>query len=167
MKNLATKEQVENEFDLGDKNVEKIFKNSNVFFISCFVGNCYFDDDRSQNYLVCQPVFSGNMDQIFGRKSKELSEESIRPCATADNILKLMHSKIAVKFEGKWFKQDKLPFTDGNAVNIFIVYELDIWSRELRTDFTLKDCLFWGVKLTKNDDPYKYCYSGYGIGFSF
>ena len=106
------------------------------------------------------------MDQIFGRKSKELSEESIRPFATADNILKLMHSKIAVKFEGKWFKQDKLPFTDGNAVNIF-VYELDIWSRELRTDFTLKDCLFWGVKLTKNDDPYKYCYSGYGIGFFF
>ena len=82
------------------------------------------------------------MDQVFRRKSKELSEESIRPFATADNILKLMHSKIAVKFEGKRFKQDKLPFTDGNAVNIFIVYELDIWSRELRTDFTLKDCLF-------------------------
>ena len=56
----------------------------------------------------------------------------------------------------------------GNAVNIFIiVYELNIWSGELRTDFTLKDCLFWGVKLTKNDDPYKYCYSGYGIGFFF
>ena len=56
----------------------------------------------------------------------------------------------------------------GNAVNIFIiVYELNIWSRELRTDFTLKDCLFWGVKLTKNDDPYKYCYSGYGVGFFF
>ena len=31
------------------------------------------------------------------------------------------------------------------------------------SDFTLKDCLFGGVKLTKNADPDKFVYSGYGI----
>ena len=32
------------------------------------------------------------------------------------------------------------------------------------SDFTLKDCLFGGVKLAKNADPDKYLYSGYSIG---
>ena len=50
-------------------------------------------------------------------------------------------------------------------INCFIVYELDTRSRRLKTDFTLKDCLFGGVKLTKNDDPDKCKYSGYDIGF--
>ena len=31
--------------------------------------------------------------------------------------------------------------------------------------FYFKSCLFWSVKLTKKDDPDKYKYSGYGIGF--
>ena len=31
--------------------------------------------------------------------------------------------------------------------------------------YTLKDCFFGAVKLTKNADPDKYSYSGYGIGF--
>ena len=38
-------------------------------------------------------------------------------------------------------------------------------SRDLNSKFTLKDCLFGGVKLTKNADLDKYIYSGYGIGF--
>ena len=47
----------------------------------------------------------------------------------------------------------------------FIAYELDTWPRDLNSDFTLKDCLFGGVKLTKNADPDKYIYTGYSIGF--
>ena len=50
-------------------------------------------------------------------------------------------------------------------LNFFIVYELDSWSRDLGTDFTLGGCLFGGVKLAKNADPDKYVYSGYGTGF--
>ena len=38
-------------------------------------------------------------------------------------------------------------------------------SRDLNTDFTLKDCLFWGVTLAKNTDPDEHVYTGYGIGF--
>ena len=50
-------------------------------------------------------------------------------------------------------------------VNLFIVYELDTWSRDLNTDLTLKDCMFGAVKKTKKADPDKYVYTGYGIGF--
>ena len=38
-------------------------------------------------------------------------------------------------------------------------------SRDLNSDFTLKDCLFGGVKLAENADPDKYVYSGHGIRF--
>ena len=37
--------------------------------------------------------------------------------------------------------------------------------RDLNTDFTLNNCLFGSVKLTKNAEPDKLGYSGYGIGF--
>ena len=45
-------------------------------------------------------------------------------------------------------------------VNFFIVYKLFSRSRDLDCD-----CLFRGVKLTKNANRDKYSYSGYGIGF--
>ena len=48
---------------------------------------------------------------------------------------------------------------------LYISYTLDPWSRDLNTDFTLGNCLFGTAKLTKNPDPNKYEYSGYGIGF--
>ena len=37
--------------------------------------------------------------------------------------------------------------------------------KNLKTDFTLGNCLFGAVKLTKNSDPDKYKYRGYSIGF--
>ena len=51
------------------------------------------------------------------------------------------------------------------TINFFIVYELDAWSRDLNSDFTLKDCVFGGDRLAKNVDSDKYVYSGYGILF--
>ena len=51
-----------------------------------------------------------------------------------------------------------------DAVNLFICYELDRWSRDLCTDFSLGNCLFGSAKLTKNADPDKYKYSSYDIG---
>ena len=38
-------------------------------------------------------------------------------------------------------------------------------SRDLNSDFTLKDCLFGGAKLAKYAGPDKYVHIGYGIGF--
>ena len=59
----------------------------------------------------------------------------------------------------------KAPFTPNNVVNLYIVYELNIWSQDLNDEFTLKDCFFRAVKLTKNAIPNKYSYLGYGIEF--
>ena len=50
-------------------------------------------------------------------------------------------------------------------MTIFTVYELDTSSRNLNSDFTLKNCLFEGAKLAKNTDPDKYAYSSCVIGF--
>ena len=62
-----------------------------------------------------------------------------------------------LEFKGSCLKQDKV-FT-------FFAYELDRWSQDLSANFTLKDCFFGAVKLTKNADPDKYSSSRYGIGF--
>ena len=58
--------------------------------------------------------------------------------------------------EASCLKQDKEPFTRINVVNLFIVYELDTWPRDLNAKFAQGDCLFGAVTLTKNADPNKY-----------
>ena len=74
------------------------------------------------------------------------------------------NSRIKLKFKGSCLKQeDKAAFAVKNVVNLFIVYELDTWSQDLNTEFTLKSCLFGAVKLTKNADTDKYKYSSYSI----
>ena len=50
-------------------------------------------------------------------------------------------------------------------MNLYISYTLTPWLRNLNTDFTLNNCLFASLKLTKNAAPDKYKYSGYGLGF--
>ena len=62
-------------------------------------------------------------------------------------------------------KQDKSTFTNRNMANLFIAFEPDTWSKDLSTRFTLGDCLFRAVKLTKISDPDNYWYNSYGIGF--
>ena len=51
------------------------------------------------------------------------------------------------------------------VINLYISYKVNPWLRNLDTDFTLKSCLFGSLNLTKNADPDKYKYSGYGISF--
>ena len=110
-----------------------------------------------------------NTDYILLWKSKGLSTESIKPPTTSDNSLtpsiNCVGNKIRVKFTGSCLKQsNKLTYTHGKVVNIYIVYELGASSSNVN-DPTLKNCLFGAVTLTKNADIDKYKYSGYGIGF--
>ena len=77
----------------------------------------------------------------------------------------IYNSKIAVEFKGSYLKQDIGTFTNRNALNLFIAYELDTWLRNLNTKFTQRVCLFGAVKLAKNADHDKYGYSGYDIEF--
>ena len=50
-------------------------------------------------------------------------------------------------------------------MHLYISDILNRWLRNSNTDFTLKNCLFGPVKLTKNADSDKYKYSGYSIRF--
>ena len=78
-------------------------------------------------------------------------------------VLWMNNSRITLTFKEICLKQENaVPFTPNNVVNLFIAHELNRWSQDLNTDFTLKLCLFAVAKLTKNADPDKYKYSGYG-----
>ena len=83
-------------------------------------GKCHFEDDVSQNSLLLQTVYKyfkkfANSDHISARKSKGLSDESIKPPAASNNSLaaELNHinTKLQLKFDGHCSKQDKVTFT--------------------------------------------------------
>ena len=51
------------------------------------------------------------------------------------------------------------------VIDLYILYTLSSWLRNLITDFTWSNCLFGSVKLTHNADPEKCKCSGYDIAF--
>ena len=61
-------------------------------------------------------------------------------------------------------KQNKFTFIHKTIVNIYIVYEIYLWSLKRGFDFTSANFLLGAVK-TKNVDFDKYKYSSYRIGF--
>ena len=51
-------------------------------------------------------------------------------------------------------------------MQLYISYMLSSRLRNVNTGFTLNNCLFESIELTKNADPYKQKYSSYGIGLN-
>ena len=79
----------------------------------------------------------------------------------------IVNGRISVRLEGSYFKQTKLirPNND-NIINIYIVYLIDPICSSRKTDYTVQNALFGGVKITKNaTDTSKHKYEGYGISF--
>ena len=99
-----------------------------------------------------------------------MSNGSITPPSAANNFLtpslNYLGNKIRIKFSGSCLKQDKITYTHGKIVNIYIVYEINKKDNTVISDPTLENCLFGAVTLTKNADIDKYKYSGFGIGFN-
>ena len=63
-----------------------------MFDSSYFVGQSYFEEDGTPNYLVFQPLnryFKAvtNTNYISSWKSKRFSDENIKPPTTSDNSL--------------------------------------------------------------------------------
>ena len=102
-------------------------------------------------------------DHVLELESKGLSDEVIKPIATPDNKLNV-GTKTRVYFKGSCSKQNKITYTHGKMVNIYIVYKLNPTPNDF--DSALENCLFGAIKLTKNADIDKYKYSGYGIRFN-
>ena len=62
------------------------------------------------------------------------------------------------------FKQDKITFTHGTLVNIYVVYEVNK-NFPISSYPTIENCLFGAVSLTKKTvDVDIYKYSGHGTG---
>ena len=103
---------------------------------------------------------------ILSWKSQGLSTENISsPNTSFSPSINYVGHKIRVRFTRSCLKQsNKLTYTYGKIVNIYIVYQLGA-SSSSSSDPTLKNCLFGAVTLTKNADIEKYGYSSFGIGF--
>ena len=144
-----------------------------TFDFSYFIGKSHFEEDGVQNYLVFQPMYkyfkTDSSYRILSWTSKGLSNDSITPFSAPNNffthLLNYLGTKTRVKFSGSCLKQDKVAYTHGKIVNIYIVYEINKKDNTIISDPTLENCLFVAVTLTKHVNIYKYGYSGYGIGF--
>ena len=117
----------------------------------------YLEEDRTQNYLVFQPIFryfeiyttNNTTNYVLSWKSKGLSSESIKAPTTSDNSLiptlnYYYPSKIRVEFARSCLKQDKVIFHHAKVVNVYIVYELCA-STSSDTDPTIQNRLFSAV----------------------
>ena len=128
-------------------------KKLKTFDSSYFRGKSHFAEDGAQKYLVFQPMYRyfiviagvGNGSHIYYWKSKGLSDEGINSIKTSNYsvipYLDYNGTKIKVKFNGICLKQDKITYTHGKIVNIYIVYEM---SKSINiSDYpTLENCLF-------------------------
>ena len=82
-----------------------------------------------------------------------MSDESIRTLTTSDSslalVLNYISNKVRAKFVGSCLRQDKITYTHEKIVNIYIVYEINLWNYRCSDDPTLGNCLFGAVKLVK------------------
>ena len=88
----------------------------------------------------------GNGNYIYYWKSKGLSDQRINSIKTPDYgitpKLNYYGTKTRVEFNGTCLKQDKITYTHGKVVNIYIVYELT-GSNSDDNDHTLKKLFVW------------------------
>ena len=141
--------------------VENKLKKLKTFDSSYFVGKSHFEEDGTQIYLVFQPMYTyfkrvtgvGNGSYIYYWKSKGFSVERINSIRTPNHSitpnLDGYGTKTRVEFNGGCLKQDKIAYSHGKAVNIYIIYEIRK-SINISDYSTLKNYLFGAVTLTKN-----------------
>ena len=99
-----------------------------------------------------------------------MSEESIENMTKSDiNLAPTFvddHLLPSMNFNGQCLIKNDI-FVHKKVLNLYICYTIGAQLRNLNTDFTLGNCLFGSVKLTKNADLGKYKYTSYGIRFDF
>ena len=136
--------------------IEKELKKLKTFDSIYFRGKSHFEDDGTQNWLVFQPIqryfktVSANNINILSWKSKGFPNEGIKPTTTSNKILNpsldFVGTKARVKFNGDCLKQEKITFSHGKIVDIYIVYEIER-SVNISSYPTLENCFFGAVEL--------------------
>ena len=106
-----------------------------------------------------------NTSKVIAWKSKGLSDESVKTPSKSDDIINPMkyyfdNSKIQVKLSGDCLKQEKGTSLHKKMVNIYIVFEINLWPFPVGQDFTFGNSWFGAVKFTTNVDPDNYKHSG-------
>ena len=83
-----------------------------------------------------------------------------------DFLAKIKYFKdgIGIQFSYTYLVSVQISYTT-NIVNVYIVYDLDNWPKNLLRKFTPKNCLFEVTNIVRNSDKEKCVYSGYGITF--
>ena len=156
--------------------VENELKKLKTIVSSYFIGKSHFEEDGTQNYLVFQPLYwyfrwiasidNGNC--IYYWQSGGLSDEriiSVKPSSLSITpFLDNYGTKTRVEFNGSCLKQNKIRYTHGKIVNIYIFYETSK-NNNISNYPSLENCLFGAVSLTRNADIDRYGYSGHRIGF--
>ena len=173
-----------NELHELSKNVKaiptKILTKDLINIFSIINGAKYLFSGIFQNYLV---FISGNKyikhftgtTQIESWKSNVMSKESIENITKSDSnfaptfiifkILHVHHHLLAdMNFNGHCLIRNNISIPK-KVINLYISYTLGPQLGNLNTDYTLRNCLFGSVKLTKNTDLDKYKYTDYRIGF--
>ena len=93
-----------------------------------------------------------------------MSDERINSITSVTTDLNHYGSKVKVEFNGSCLKKDKIKYTHGTIVNMYIVYEI---SKNINISSypTFENILSGTVSLIKNVDIDEYKYSGYDTGF--
>ena len=139
-------------------------------------GEKYFSSGIFQNHLVFISAkkyiksFSGTT-RIESWKYNGISKERTENITKSDSNFAptfIDHQLLPdLNFNGHCLIKKKNNISVPKKVkNLYISSTLDLQLKNLNTDFTLGNCLFGSEKLTKNADPDKYKYTGYGIGFA-
>ena len=136
-------------------------------------GAKYFSSGAFRNNLVFIPAkkyikyFTGTT-RIESWKSNGILEESIEYITKSDsNFARAFvdhHLLPDTTFNRHFLTKNNISIPK-KVINLYISYTLGQHLRNLNTDFTLGNCSFGSLKLTKNADQDKYKYTGYGIGF--
>ena len=138
-----------------------------------FLGRMYFkSNDGSQNTFIYHPSLQTlelkkdkGTDYILSWKSNRVYNSKLKSLYTAFlHSIKLSGYIIIIEFD-----KDLLAVEQNNyltkIVNVYIVYELNAWSRNPTNNFKFKNCLFGATNIVKNSDKEKYVYSGCWITF--
>ena len=131
--------------------VESELNKLKTFDSDYFTGKNHFEEDCTQNCLVFQPIYryfkTSNSNYVLSWTSKGLSNESITPHSSLNNFLSpslnYLGTKIRIKFSGSCLKQDKITYTHGKIVNIYIVYEINKKDNTIISNPALENCFIW------------------------
>ena len=134
--------------------------------------NVFSSNDQSQDTFVYQTTLDmlelkkdKVTDYVLSWKSNGVYNSKLKSLYTAFlHSINLSGYRMRTKFDKDPLSVEYRNYLN-KSVNVYIVYELNYWSRNPKNNFKFKNCLFGATNIVKSSDKEKYVYSGYGITF--